>query len=171
MRGRAWRHRAVGFQTAELQETPLDGLRAGRDRGRGGFKLMGGLCHSARRFLLWESRRRWCTQRISASSRACARFAARQGRARCPWVQFRFRQDVLVRRVGHRAPGDKKHACSLSPLRPCVRPCVLVPVAHHQGRACFAHRSTGNTFHLHEAPFPTPGAWENSVMAQQRKIK
>ena len=66
---------------------------------------------------------------------------------------------------------DKKHACSLSPLRPCVRPCVLVPVAHHQGRACFAHRSTGNTFHLHEAPFPTPGAWENSVMAQQRKIK
>merc|ERR1711933_515228 len=31
---------------AALRETPRDGLRAGRDRGRGGFELMGGLCHS-----------------------------------------------------------------------------------------------------------------------------
>merc|ERR1712048_1387169 len=38
--------------------TPLDGLRAGRDGVSGGFKLMGGLCHSAWRFfLLWDSRR------------------------------------------------------------------------------------------------------------------
>merc|ERR1719396_273668 len=59
---------------AEQRETPLDGLRAGRDGGPGGFKLMGGLCQSARRFLLWDSRRRWCTQRISVSSRAFVRF-------------------------------------------------------------------------------------------------
>ena len=52
MRGRAWRHRAVGFQTAELQETPLDGLRAGRDGGPGGVKLMGGLFHTAWRFFV-----------------------------------------------------------------------------------------------------------------------
>ena len=47
-----WRHRAVGFRTAELQETPLDGLRAGRDGGPGGVKLMGGLFHTAWRFFV-----------------------------------------------------------------------------------------------------------------------
>ena len=171
MRGRAWRHRAVGFQTAELQETPLDGLRAGRDRGRGGFKLMGGLCHSARRFLLWESRRRWCTQRISASSRACARFAARQGRARCPWVQFRFRQDVLVRRVGHRAPGERQKArvfpLTIATLRPplCSGPGGASPARV----SCIA--AQGPPSICMRRPSRSWGAWENSSLAQQRKIE
>merc|ERR1712186_131811 len=39
-----------------LKATWLDGLRAGRDGGSSGFKLMGGLCHSAWRFFCCGTR-------------------------------------------------------------------------------------------------------------------